>query len=262
MRKTYGDWILLIYVGVMLIFLVAPLIVVIGISFNEGAVFKFPPEGFSLRWYKWVFQRAHIVRALRNSAILATFTAIVSTSLGIVTTYTLHRYKFRGRDLIMLLILAPLLLPRVITGMSMLISSSRIGMMSSPFILALAHLLITLPFSVRIISAALPNLDMAYEEAAMILGASRLYTFYKILIPLLKPAIVSSILFVFVASFSDTGASIFLASQKSEPIAVALFRYFDTGQDPGVAALSVVFIGLAIIVILGIGKFVKLEIVM
>jgi len=246
----------------MLLFLVAPLIVVAGISFNEGSILKFPPIGFSFRWYNKVFQKSHIIRALRVSIILSSFTSLVTTSIGLLTSYILIRYRFKRRELLNLLFLAPLLLPRVITGMNLLIFSSKINLMGSIYILALAHLIITLPFSLRIISSALPNLDIAYEEAAMLLGASRIYTFYKIIIPLLKPAIISSMLFVFVASFSDTGASIFLTGQYTETVSVALFRYFDTGQDPGIAALSMVFICLAILVVSIIGKLVKLEITM
>jgi putative spermidine/putrescine transport system permease protein len=163
------------------------------------------------------------------------------------------RYQFRGKAVLEALFLAPLVVPSLIIGVALLYFFSTIGFIDSFQRLVLAHLILTVPYTIRSISATLYGLDPSYEEASRVMGAGTLRTFRKVLLPMLRPGIVVAALFAFIVSFDNFNASIFLISGNTVTLPVRIFTYLGFQFDPSIAAISTVLL-VATVVVLAIAE--------
>lgn len=237
MRKRDGHvWIKLAGAG-LLALLLAPLIILIGVSLNPGVEQVFPPTGLSLRWYFNLANRDGFLAAARLTLMLAAGTAVVSVVIALFAALAIVRYDFPGRDLILTLLLSPLIVPQVVVGIAFLVTLSSLGIFSSVFSLALLHIVITLPFATRVVVAALSSASMRLEEAAQSLGAPPAKAFVLITLPLLRSGVVAAGVFAFVTSFENFTASQFLVWDRTT-LPVELYTYVQTENDPTAAALS------------------------
>lgn len=256
-RAFYKVVIILIY-----LFLLIPIIVVFLASLSKTSYLTFPPKEITLNWYKNALLQQQYVDSFIFSLLLATVTIFISLTIGTTLAYAITRYRFSGKDFLNLFVLSPLIFPMVIIGIALLQFYSMLRMSGTFLSLVLGHVVITLPFVVRTVSASLYRFDEALEEAAMTLGASKLKTFFKITLPLIKPGLIAGAIFAFIVSFDNVPVSIFLLGVKSSTLPVVLFSSIEYGVDPTIAAISTIIIlltGLAIFLVekwIGFGRFV------
>jgi spermidine/putrescine transport system permease protein len=228
-------------IGVYL-FLFAPVAVVVLLSFNASQFGSFPMEGLSLRWFVELYENDAIVRAFRTSMVLGLLTALVSTTIGILASLALVRYRFPGKDWINTLLVAPILVPEVVLGVALLLFMRWAMVPKSFALLLMGHVLITLPFVVLVVQARLVGIRRDYEEAAMTLGAGRMQTFFQITLPLLMPAIFAGTLFAFTISFDDITATLFWKPAGTETVPTQIFAMLRNSISPEINALGTVMI--------------------
>lgn len=252
MGATLGRSAPLMYLAATLvaIFLLAPLVVPIAISFSDTAFVTFPPKGFTLRWYWKILNEPEFTSSFRFSVMLAIIATLGSLVLGIPTAIGLVRYQFPGRAMIQSLVLSPLVFPMLVTGIALLRLFTTINSQSSLLNLTLGHVLVTIPYVIRTVSSSLVLLDPSIEDAARTLGASRLETFWRITRPQIMPGIVAGAIFAFVTSFDNYPVSMWLADAVNIPLPLMIFTLTSRFFDPGIAAIATLMILLSVALIL------------
>ena len=228
------------------LFILAPLLVVVVVSFNREAATIFPPPSWSVRWYAHVFSVDLFVRSALTSAWLAVVATALSTPLGLAASLAIARGRFPGREAVQAFLLAPLVVPGVVVGIALLASFAAVGLRDAPLRLLASHVLITLPYSVRTILASLARLDPALEEAATTLGGSPARTFWHVTLPLIRPGIAAGTIFSFIISFDNVPVSLFLTDARTNTLPLAMMSYLEYNFDPSVAAISAMLIGLSV----------------
>jgi len=241
-----------------LLFISLPLVIVIITSFNASSGVNFPPVGLSLKWYGNMIQRKAFSETAQLSFFLAIITTLFATSIGFLSSLAIVRYRFLGRNILNAIILSPLIIPEVVTGLTFLFLFNRIKMNQSFLNILLLHILLALPYSIRVISANLYRFNIALEEAAMSLGANRLKTFLLVTLPLTKPGLITAAIFSFVISFNNFTATLFLVFQKNT-LPVEIFSYIRTENDPTIASISTSLILITVGLILLSERIVGLE---
>lgn len=241
---SVGSLLLCVYLVAIATFSIAPVLVVIGASLTSGELVEFPPRGLSLRWYESVAANGVILDAFKNSLVVATATAVVSTALAFLAAYPLTRYDWRMRAAIELLLQSPLLLPSIVIGLALARFFIVVGLFTNELQLLLAHVILTFPYGLRGTMASLRGMDRSLEEAAAILGAGPVRRFWRILLPLAKPGLVAGALFVFVTSFDNVTVSLWLVSPSLNLFPLWLFSYIEANSSalPAAAASASVFV--------------------
>lgn len=226
----------------VLLFLAAPLIVAIGSSLTPSSVPEFPPSGLSFKWYQHVLEQAVFVQAAWHSLQLAALSTLINLPIALCAALALVRGRIPGHATIQTVLMSPLIVPAVVTGIAVLLAFAQAGWRDPFSRLLLAHLVITLPYLVRTIIASLSRLDIHCEEAAATLGASPLSVLVFVTMPQLTPGIIAGALFAFIISFDNVSVSLFLASAKFNTLPIAVLAYVEHNLDPSIAALSTLLI--------------------
>jgi putative spermidine/putrescine transport system permease protein len=253
---------LLVFNVLVYLFMLAPILVVIPVSFSEREYLVFPPQGFSLRWYANFFATRELADSLWLSLRLAAWTTVISTVLGTTAALGLVRYRYPGRRLLRELFLAPIVMPRLVLGIAFLMYLSRTVFSGGFGALLIAHVVVAFPYVIRTVSASLAGLDRALEEAGASLGAAPLTVFRTITLPLLKPGIMAGAIFAYVTSFDELVMTLFLAGPRLTTLPVQIFNYLEYTSDPTIAAISVVLVAITTVAVLvterivGFGRFV------
>ena len=235
---------------VVVVFLLGPLIVIVGASFTTTAYVVFPPQGFTLDWYRALLGRADFVAALQASVILGMLATAGAAVLGIPAAIGLHQAGARGRAVLGGVVMAPLTMPTIVTAVALLQFYYLIELDAPLAGLLIGHMLIVVPYCVRTVGAALAALDPAIAEAAESLGAGPWRVHLRVSLPAVAPSILAALAFMFVTSFDQVTLSVFLAGPEMMPLPVRLLAYIEFAIDPMVAAASSVLILLAVAVVL------------
>lgn len=254
-----GEIVQRVYVALFLLFMVAPLVVVIGASFEPKELLRFPPHGWSLRWYQAALQSTEFVVAARTSLIVAILATMGGLLLGVPAAYALARYKFRAKAGISALLSSPLLVPQLVIGVALLQILAALGIGASVFTLTVGHILICLPYVVRTIHASILGLDVFIEEAASNLGATRLQIYTTVVLPIIRPALYSSILLAFLISFDNAVISLFLVSARTTTLPIAMYSYVQYNLDPTIAAISTLLVAISVAVMYAASKLAPIE---
>lgn len=258
MKNSLGSAVLGIYVLIFFIFLLAPVIIIVGISFSNSYAMDFPPRGYSLRWFEYILNRKEFVNAFYVSVAIAVAASIVSLVLGLLASLAIVRFKFRGKTFVESLFMSPATLPTVIIGVALLQFFSLAGYTNSWNRLILGHVIICIPFTLRSVSASLYGFDKSLEEASLVLGANHLKTFYKIVLPIVRPGIVVALIFAFITSFDNFTISMFLINADTITLPIRILTFLQWQFDPSVAAISALLIFLTFVVIMVIERVVGL----
>lgn len=233
----------------MVLYIIAPLAVVVLNSFSSVAYNVFPPEGYSLRWYQNLADQSEFYGALWRSLVLALLSTALSLVVGIMAAYALMRYRLPGSGFIKAFVMSPMVLPKIVLGVAVFMFFVRIRTMGSYMNLLIVHVLVCLPFVVAIVSAALANFDWSQQEAALDLGASMLTAFRRVILPQISVAVFVAGMFAFITSFDQVETTIFLVRPGSNTLPIEMFLYLQRWQDPTIAALSVVLIAFAVLLV-------------
>jgi putative spermidine/putrescine transport system permease protein len=230
--------------------LLAPVVVVVAVSFSSGQFLAFPPPGLSLRWYQTLFSNAEIMAALATSALLAACVSSLALLLGLPAAYAIARLSFPGRRLLADILAAPLLLPTLVLGLALLLALQPLKLVATWPGLVLAHCTLAVPFAVRIMTTAIGSVPAELEAAARTLGAGPVRAALRITLPLAAPGVMAAAALCFLISFDETVISLFLVGPRLTTLPVELFRYAENRTDPMVAALSMLLIAIALSVVL------------
>ncbi|MDA9421018.1 ABC transporter permease [Bradyrhizobium sp. CCBAU 53380] len=222
--------------------LIMPAAIVIGSSFTAGEILQFPPAGVSGRWYVEAYNNAAFRASLLLSLQLAAMVTSCSLVVGFCAAFALDRYSFRGREAFRALLLSPLVIPAVIMGLALLQFLVWTKLNRTILGLLIGHVIVTLPYVVRTLSAGMTLFDRNVEQAAMSLRASPLRVLRTIILPLLRPTILSAVVFAFVTSFGNVTLSVFLGFGEYVTLPVQIFSYVEHNYDPLIAAVSSVVI--------------------
>lgn len=226
--------------ALVLVFMAAPLVIVVVNSFNKSPYSRWPPEGFSTEWYRTVFHHQPFLDGLMNSLKVGLGATAAALVLGAMAAYALTRYKIVGRRIVQMAYFAPLTVPRVAIGFAIfaLYITTRSSLYGSLRGLIVAHTLLVLPFVVTIFISTIGGIDPVFEEAARDLGAGRIRTFLKVTLPQMQTGLIVAALFAFITSFDELEMSIFLVRPQTNTLPVTMFHYLEQQQTPALAALS------------------------
>lgn len=245
-RRTWGP--LYVVFALVLVFMAAPLVIVVVNSFNVSAYSEWPPAGFSTKWYSAVLAYQPFASGFEISVLVGAGATLVSLIVGAMAAFALVRFPIRGSRIVQTLYFAPLTVPRVAIGFALFslfiaTGSHLYGTLQG---LVLAHTLVVLPFVITIFVSNLVGIDPVYEEAARDLGASRLRVFWSITLPQMRTGFIVAALFAFVTSFDELEMSIFLVRPQVQTLPISMFFYLEQQQTPTLAALSTLLIALAV----------------
>ena len=236
MNLLLGGWTALVFA-----FLYVPIVLLIVFSFNDSKL-NLQWEGFTLDWYRALLADTLLIRALKNSLIIATCATGLSVALGTAGAWLLHRYRYPMRRVVNTLIFIPMVIPEIIMGISLLIFFTMARMELGFTTVIISHVTFCFPFVMVAVQARLSGLDPALEEAAMDLGATPARAFRSVLVPYLMPAIISGALMSFTLSLDELIVTYFTASAGTRTLPLEIFGRVKKGLDPTLNAISTVFI--------------------
>lgn len=247
-----------ILVAVLFLFLLAPVILVVPLSFSGEQILSFPPSTWSLRWYTALADNPKMMSAFWTSLALGVIVTAISLAVAIPAAYVIVRMRTRGSTFLYNLFTAPLLLPTIVLGLAILIVFASIGFLGTFTGIVIGHLVITLPYALRVIATTLGNLNLACEEAASTLGGRPITVFRRVTLPMMAPGIVAATALCFLVSFDEVVITLFLTGPRLTTLPVELFHHVESRADPLVASVSVLLILLTLAVVMIVDRSVGL----
>jgi len=246
-----GGWLLRGFFAVVVVFLYAPIAILVIFSFNDSQLPTFPLSGFTFHWYHQFLADADLRSALAASAIVAAISSLGAVLLGVAASIALVRRRFPAKGPASALLLSPLVIPYVVFGISLLLFFHAVGLSRSLLTVVIGHVVISLPYTILVLMPRLQQIDVSLEEAAYNLGAGRLRAFRSVTLPLLLPAVVSAYLIAFTTSFDEYAVASFVVGTRTTfPIFLYSALRFPN-QLPQVIAVAVVVISVSLIVVIG-----------
>lgn len=260
-RPTWlPDMLLAAFAILVLVFLCLPVLIVVPMSFSDAKSLEFPPPGFSLRWYQNLLGNPIWVEAGRNSLLLAVISSSVALICGTLASYVLVRGNFRGKRILEANFVAPMIVPSIITAVSLYIFFARVGLLGTFGGLVLGHTILAAPYVVLIMQAAIRGFDIRIEQVAATLGASQWQILTRIVLPNLAPSAAAAWILSFVLSFDEVVVTLFV-SGTYVTIPKRMFNELMLQVNPtvtAVATLLIVFNLLALMVLLVLSRRGKL----
>lgn len=252
---------------ISLLCILMPLIFVSWLSFYKQEIPSFPPEGYSWRWYAEIANNQQFVDGFVLSLEVAIISTLIALVVGIPAALGIARYRFAGRGLINQVLLLPLMVPGVVLGTAFYVfqvqveisTNGKIPVIGSLSGLIFGHVLIVIPWTVKLVATALAGFDTRIEEAAQNLGANRWITFRRITLPSILPGVVAAAMFSFVNSFTNLEMSLFLIGPGYTTLPIATLQYLEWKLDPTIAAVSVLQILIVAIAMLITDRYVKIS---
>ncbi|GAB7543817.1 ABC transporter permease [Cupriavidus sp. 8B] len=226
----------------ILLFLIAPILVIIPLSFNENTFLMYPIHRFSLRWYENLFTSVDWIRAARNSFIVSPIATLLATVLGTLAALGLNKATFRGKGIVIGVLISPMIVPVIVTAVGMYLVFARWGLSGSYPAMIMGHTAIAAPFVVITVNATLAGFNQNYVRASLSLGASPLRTFFSITLPIIGPGVISGALFAFATSFDDVVLTLFLAGPTQGTLPLQMFTGIRENITPTIAALATILI--------------------
>ena len=249
----------LLFHTIFIAFILAPLVMVCAVAFTGEGFISLPSNGLSLRWFKAIANNPRFIDAFNFSLGLGVLSATFAVLLAVPAALAIARFQFRGREPLMAFFLSPLMIPHVVLGLAFLKFFTSIGISGTYLGLVIAHIIIVMPFALRLVLASATGLDPALERAAYSLGATPWITFRRIILPLIVPGVVSGWVIAFISSFDELTMSIFIASPSTTTLPVRIYLHIEDTIDPLVTAVSAAIIYLTIIAIFILDRTVGLE---
>ncbi|WP_088228730.1 ABC transporter permease [Desulfosporosinus sp. FKB] len=255
--------ILVLVVILVYVFLCGPLLIIGATAFNSGNIMSFPPKGFSFRWFAMVFQSETFMTTLGISFQVAVLATLIALIIGIPAAYALSRKNYRGKNIVQNIFISPIIVPGVVLGFAFfrfLIIKLQFGVFLS---LLIGHVIIVIPYIIRVIGSSLDNLDFSIEEAAVSLGATKLRAFFLIVLPNITSGVIAAFMLAFINSFNNVPASLFLTGPGVSTLPISMMSYVEYNYDPAISALSVILMAMTVLIMfiiektLGLSHFTK-----
>jgi putative spermidine/putrescine transport system permease protein len=246
-------------------YILTPLAFVTWLAFFRQEIPSFPPEGYSLRWFRAIAGNDRFVSGFLLSLELAVIATCIGLCLGLPAALCLARLRFWGREALSSLLLLPLVVPGIVLGIALYVFHVEVELATGLPVLGslggliAGHVLIVIPWTVRLVMASLVGLDRSIEEAAQSLGANRFATFRRVTLPAIRPGVVAAALFGFVSSFGNLEMSLFIVGPGRTTLPIAILQYLEWKIDPTIAAVSVLQIALIASAMLITDRFVRIS---
>lgn len=229
--------------ALIVVYLIAPMIIVLIISFSSAPFLAFPPPGLSLQWYRKLFGEPEWLRSLITSVQIMLPTGIIATGLGTAAAVGVARGRFPGASIVSSFLMAPVVVPVIITAAALYGVFGALGLNGTLGGLILAHTVLTIPYVIATVLASLHVLDEQLEKAALTLGATYWSAFWRVVFPLILPAVLSGFLFAMIISFDELVVSLFISSPTLRPVTVKMWSDIRGDVDPTISAIgSVLFL--------------------
>lgn len=241
------------------LFLMTPLVVTVTVSFSDSAVYTLPPPDWSLRWWRAMGRRAGLAEAALLSLNLAVVSTAISLALGTMLAMAVAQGRFPGRGAIAAFSVSPLMMPGLVVGVALLQFLREAGLRDAYWSLLIGHVIITLPFVMRTLLAAMASFDFSLIDAARTLGMNWPTAVLRVLTPSLAPAFLTAGLFAFLASMDNYPISIFLTDARNKTLPIKMLQYLEEQPDPSIAAISTGLILLALVALIAGARTVGLN---
>ncbi len=235
--------------GLIFLFLIFPILVIVPLSFNSVPFFTFTqemltfdPAGYSLRWYEDFFTNLNWRGAVNNSFIIAIFSTLIATGLGTLAALGLSRRNVPYRTTLMAILISPMIVPLIISACGMFFFYSRVNLQGTHLGVILAHAALGTPFVVITVTATLVGFDRSLIRAANGLGADGVTTFFKIVVPLILPGVISGALFAFITSFDEVVVILFVGSFEQRTIPWQMFSGIREHISPTILAVATLLV--------------------
>ena len=236
---------------VVVVFIAAPLVIIVPMSFSDAQSLQFPPPGYWLGYYKAYFTDMTWLRPTFNSIVIATATMVLTMVLVVPATFALVRHRFAGKSIADLMMLMPLAVPHIVMAIGYYSFLGELRLVHTHLGVVLAHTCLSVPIAFLVLSANLKGFDRTLERAALSLGASPVQTFYHVTLPILRPGLIISALFAFIQSFDETVVAIFISGRDAETLPRKMFDSIRQEADPVIAVISTLLFAVVLIALLG-----------
>ncbi len=234
-----------VLVGMIFLYLIFPIITIIPLSFNSGEFLHYPLKGLSLRWYADVVESGRWGVAIRNSMIVGTCSALLATILGTAAAVGLNRANFRGKGVLMALLISPMMIPLVITALALYLFYAKVGLNDTYLGIIIAHTILGMPFVLITVNATLQGFDYSLVNAGASLGATPLKVFFSVVMPNILPGIVSGALFAFATSLDEVVVVLFIAGPEHRTLPRQMFSGIREHLSPTFLAVATMLIVVA-----------------
>jgi putative spermidine/putrescine transport system permease protein len=255
--RSIGRGVYVGFVWIVLLLILLPLATMVWVAFFSNKILSFPPESYTLGWFVQAWTMADFRNGFLLSLRVAVTAAGIALVIGVPAALALARTRFPGREIINTVLMSPLMIPAIVSGSAIYLYYIELQLFTdvefaATFLgLSLAHTLIAIPWILRLLTASLAGLDPAIEEASLSLGASKLTTFFRITLPMIRPGITAGALFGFIASFGDLEKSLLLVGPGRITLPISMVNYLQYRTDPtimAVATIQVLIVAAALII--------------
>lgn len=239
----------LAYHVAFLTFLMAPLVTVCLTAFTPELYLSLPWGGFSLRWFRAIPDRPELIHAIWLSLRLAAISATAATLLAVPAGLAVAGHRFWGRGALVTLLMSPLMIPHLVLGVAFLRFFTLLGLAGTFAGLVISHVIVVIPFALRLVIAAATGLNRDLEDAARSLGATPFTTFRRIVLPFILPGVVAGWLVAFIVSFDEVTMTVFIATPGTVTLPVSMFNHVQETLDPVVASVSALLVAAMLILV-------------
>ncbi|MGH8798672.1 MAG: ABC transporter permease [Casimicrobiaceae bacterium] len=244
---------LTVLTGAVLVFLVAPILTIVPLSFSSGSFFYYPLPGFSLRWYHDFFTSPFWLLSLKNSLIIGVSATALATALGTMAALGIWRARFPAQALVLALLISPMVVPVIIVAVGVYFAFAPLGLTDGYLGLILAHTTLGVPFVVITVLATLSGFDRTLLRAAESLGASQLATFRRVMLPLILPGVASGAVFAFAASFDEVVVVLLMAGPAQRTLPRQMFAGINDNISLTIAAAATMLIAISLTLMIAVG---------
>ncbi|MDR1655500.1 MAG: ABC transporter permease [Treponema sp.] len=261
-----GKILLLIMVIVIFALVLLPVVLIFWISFFSTSFIAFPPPGYSLKWYAALLSQSGFVDAAILSTEVALISMVFSVIIGLMASLALVNIR-RGREALQTIFLSPMTVPSIVTGIAVYVAFTRLerilhlDLVPSLWLMALGHILSSIPTSIRLITSGLAAVNRNLEEAALNLGATRFKAFTRVVFPQIRPTLMATAIFAFIFSLGNLEISLMLVSPGHNMLPIETLNYVLWNMDPTIAALSSVQIVFIMILLFTVDRLIGLSVV-
>ena len=236
----------LVYHTLFVIFMLAPIVVVCWVAFTPEGFLSFPTTNWSLRWFYAIARYPEFVSAFWQSLGLGALSSALAVGFSVPAALAIARYRFKGREAFTALFMSPLMIPHIVLGIAFLRFFTEIGLSGSFTGLVLAHIIVVMPFALRLTLASAIGLDRSIEHAAVSLGASEWTVLKRVTLPLVVPGLASGWALAFINSFDEVTMTVFIAGPGTATLPVRMFLYIQDNIDPLVTSVSACVIAITV----------------
>lgn len=239
---------LLVLTVLVYVFLIGPMIVMIGASVTAGNALEFPPKGFSFKWYERAFSLDSFTDGFRVSLSVSLLGTVIALLLGVPAAYAMNRFRYPGKRFLNGIFISPTIIPAIVLGFALLKSFvPKVG--GSIYTgLLIGYVLIGIPYVIRVTSSSLSNFDFAIEEAARSLGCGGIKAFFLSVLPNIRSGVLSAFILAFINAFNDVSIGVFVTGPGVITLPMAMLGYAESRMDPTIAAAAVMLMLMTVLI--------------